>query len=82
MAQVSIESLVGIASIVIVINGGALGMLWRCLNKTKDSVQYKDNCAEIVKRQDERHTEIREDLKEIKELIRNGNNPPPVRVRT
>lgn len=57
--------IISVAGIVIVINGGAIGLLWRQMNKNKDefekhkdSVQYKDTCQEIVKRQDERHKEI------------------------
>lgn len=46
----------------------------------KDKIQYKDVCSEIVKRieekGDERHQEVKEDLKEIKNLIRNNGNPP------
>lgn len=44
--------------------------------KHKEAVQYKDNCAEIVKRieqtANDRHTDVKEDLREIKQLIRNG----------
>lgn len=44
--------------------------------KHKDSVQYKDNCQEIVKRieqrADDRHTEIKEGMSRIENLIRNG----------
>jgi hypothetical protein len=44
----------------------------------KKSVQYKDVCSEIVKRieqkADDRHSEVKEDLAEIKQLIRNGHS--------
>ena len=46
--------------------------------KHKDSVQYKDNCSEIVKRieqrADDRHAEIKEGMKRIEDLIKNGNS--------
>ena len=46
--------------------------------KHKGSVQYKDNCSEIVKRieqrADDRHSEIKEGMKRIENLIRNGNS--------
>jgi hypothetical protein len=73
MAQIDNQILLGIVTLIFVVNTGGFGMLWRYMTKLKESVQYKDNCQEIVKRQDERHQEIREDLKEIKTLIRNGN---------
>ena len=45
--------------------------------KHKDSVQYKDNCSEIVKRieqrADDRHAEIKEGMGRIEKLIRNGH---------
>lgn len=45
-------------------------------DKHKDSVQYKDNCSEIVKRleqrADDRHTEIKEGMGRIERLIING----------
>ena len=53
------------------------------IEKLKDNVVFKDVCtsemnrlgdtvAAETKRSDERHTEVKEDLKEIKELIRNN----------
>ena len=49
------------------------------LNRLKESVQYKDNCEQIVKRidasfqaQDKRFDKIDDDFKEVKSLIRNG----------
>lgn len=43
----------------------------------KKSVQYKDNCSEIVKRIDqsanERHREIKEGMDRIETLIKNGS---------
>lgn len=45
--------------------------------KHKDSVQYKDNCQEIVKRieqrADDRHKEVCKGIDRIEKLIRNGN---------
>jgi hypothetical protein len=45
-------------------------------DKHKAVVQYKDTCGEIVRRIDEkadgRHQELKEDMAEIKNLIRNG----------
>ena len=45
-------------------------------DKHKDSVQFKDNCTEIVKRieqrADDRHTEIKEGMRRIEDLIKNG----------
>ena len=72
LSQMDNNILLGIVTLIIIVNSGAYAMLWRNLNKMKESVQFKDNCFEIVKRQDERHKEIKEDLKEIKQLIRNG----------
>ena len=44
--------------------------------KHKESVQYKDNCSEIVKRieqrSDDRHREIKEGMARIESLIKNG----------
>jgi hypothetical protein len=40
--------------------------------KHKDSVQYRDTCAEIVKRIDNGFEDIRKDFNEVKDLIRNG----------
>ena len=39
--------------------------------KHKDSVQYKDNCTEVVKRMDMRFDNIDERLGEVKQLIKN-----------
>ena len=43
----------------------------------KKIAQYKDNCGEIVKRieqrANDRHTDVKDDLREIKELIRIRN---------
>ena len=74
LSQMDNHILLGIVSLVFVVNSGAFAMLWKHVNRLKDAVQFKDNCVEIVKRQDERHKEIREDLREIKQLIivRNG----------
>ncbi len=38
----------------------------------KKSVQYKDNCEQIVKRIDGRFDRIDEQFDDVKELIRNG----------
>lgn len=73
LSQIDNQLLLGIVSLILFVNSGGFAMLWRSLSKLKESVQYKDNCIEIVKRQDERHREIKEDLKEIKQLIRNGS---------
>ncbi len=72
LSQIDSHLLLGIVTLILLVNSGGFGMLWRSLGKLKESVQYKDNCIEIVKRQDERHKEIKDDLKEIKQLIRNG----------
>ena len=40
--------------------------------KHKESVQYKDTCREIVTRIDGGFAEIKDDFKEVKDLIRNG----------
>ena len=46
--------------------------------KHKDAAQYKDNCSEIVKRleqrADDRHIEIKEGMRRIENLIRNGSD--------
>ena len=45
-------------------------------DKHKESVQFKDNCTEIVKRieqrSDDRHKEVTKGLDRIESLIRNG----------
>ena len=83
---------ISMASVVIVINGGAIGLLWRQMNKNKDefdkhkeSVQYKDTCAEVVKRIDqsaqERHNATTDTLERIETLIkRNGYTTPRVQT--
>jgi len=83
---------ISMASVVIVINGGAIGLLWRQMNKNKDefdkhkeSVQYKDTCAEVVKRIDqsaqERHKATTDTLERIETLIkRNGYTTPRVQT--
>jgi len=47
-------------------------------DKHKESVQYKDNCSEIVKRieqrADDRHVEIKDGMKRIETLIKNGKS--------
>ena len=65
LAQMDAGLIISVAGVIIVMNGGAVGLLWRQMSKNKDefdkhreSVQYKDTCQEIVKRQDERHKEI------------------------
>ena len=73
LSQMDNNILLGIVSLVFVVNSGGFAMLWKHISKMKESVQFKDNCYEIVKRQDERHKEIKEDLKEIKQLIRFRN---------
>ena len=83
---------ISMASVVIVINGGAIGLLWRQMNKNKDefdkhkeSVQYKDTCAEVVKRIDqsaqERHNATIVTLERIETLIKkNGYTTPRVQT--
>lgn len=39
-------------------------------DKHKETVQYKDNCSEIVKRLDGRFDTVDEQLKDIKEILR------------
>lgn len=39
-------------------------------DKHKESVQYKDNCTEIVKRMDGRFDKLDENFKEVKNLLR------------
>lgn len=73
LSQMDNHILLGIVTLILFVTSGGFSMLWRSLSNLKKSVQYKDNCFEIVKRQDERHKEIKEDLKEIKQLIRVRN---------
>jgi len=73
LSQMDNNILLGIVSLILIVNGGAYGIMWKAFNRMKEKVQFKDNCYEIVKRQDERHKEIKEDLKEIKQLIRVRN---------
>lgn len=74
LSQMDNNILLGIVSFIFLVYSGGFAMLWNYVSKMKEKVQFKDNCYEIVKRQDERHKEIKEDLKEIKQLIlvRNG----------
>lgn len=86
LAQLSNNALIiGIVGLIIAVNGSTIALFWRYVSKMKDKIQYKDVCIEIhkglTKLSDERHKDIKEDLKDIKNLIRN-NGKPPLRVQT
>lgn len=86
LAQVDNSTLImGLVGLILTANGSTIILVWRYISKMKDKVQYKDVCFEIVKRieekGDERHQAVKEDLEEIKDLIRN-NGKSPLRVQT
>jgi len=43
-------------------------------NTFTEKVQYKSTCDEIVKRMDTRFDNVDEGIKEVKTLVKNGNN--------
>jgi len=86
--NVSWANFLTVIGILIVIAGGAMGLLFNMLSKTKDTVQYKDNCettvkmvlseiksvATIVTTKLDLHNEAFEkQISDIKEIIKNGN---------
>ena len=87
-----IAQIVSIATVVIIINGGAIGLLWRQMNKNKEEVeeqikelQTKETCVEVVKRIDQRaedrHATITGTLERIESLIKkNGYSTPRVQT--
>ncbi len=95
LAQTEHSNLIfSIIAVVFGINSIGIGIMLKLrandrreFEEHKKSVQYKDTCTEVVKRQDERHEEIKDtcieikkDIKEIANLIRNGHGAPRVQT--
>ena len=93
MAQIDHSSMIfSIIGVMFAINGIGIGIMFKIrandkkeLEDHKKTVQFKDTCSEVVKGlsklADERHQDMKEDLKEIKDLIRNNGNAK-LRVQT
>ena len=93
MAQIDQSSMIfSIIGIVFMVNTGMVGIMLKLrandkkeFEEHKKSVQFKDTCAEVVKRIDEksedRHKTITKTLERIEALILNNGNAKP-RVQT
>ena len=93
MAQIDQGSMIfSIIGIVFMVNTGMVGIMLKLrandkeeFEKHKKSVQFKDTCAEVVKRIDEkseeRHKTTLKTLERIEALILNNGNAKP-RVQT
>jgi hypothetical protein len=93
LAQVDNSGLIfSMIGLTITITLGVAGIMLKIISnikkefeKHKESVRYVDTCEKehkgLTKLLDERHNEIKDELKEIKDLIRNNGNSKP-RVRT
>ena len=92
MAEMDYKIVLGIVGAITAVWGLMAKMFWTSFSKHKETVQYKDNCAEVSGRIEQKIDSTKELLEtkfenldkgmsEIKELIKNNGNQRP-RVQT
>ena len=86
IAQISTGTIIGTATVISGAIGGCYVFIFRHIanngrHPKKDDIMYREVCAEKQKNIELKFTIIKEDLEEIKKLIKNNGNSTP-RIQT